>query len=68
MYKEFIIPLADVLTPNQFELELLSDKKIDNEDDAWNAIYMMHDRGVPSVVLTSLDIGDGFIHTLGSQV
>eukprot|EP00730_Choanoeca_flexa_P017556 TRINITY_DN8470_c0_g2_i4.p1 TRINITY_DN8470_c0_g2~~TRINITY_DN8470_c0_g2_i4.p1 ORF type:complete len:295 (+),score=47.95 TRINITY_DN8470_c0_g2_i4:56-940(+) len=68
MYKQEIVPLADIMTPNQFELELLTDSKIASVDDAWTAMASLHDRGVQAVVLTSLDTSDGRIHILGSEM
>lgn len=35
IYRDEIIPLADISTPNQFEVELLTGKKISTEKDAW---------------------------------
>eukprot|EP00045_Choanoeca_perplexa_P006364 m.54174 g.54174 ORF g.54174 m.54174 type:complete len:292 (+) comp13605_c0_seq5:32-907(+) len=67
MYREEIVPLADIMTPNQFELELLTETKITSTEEAWNAMTMLHERGVTAVVLTSLDTDDGKIHVLGSE-
>jgi pyridoxine kinase len=57
MYRQEIVPLADIMTPNQFELELLTETKIKSTEDAWKAMDMLHERGVTAVVLTSLDTG-----------
>jgi len=57
IYQRDVIPLATVLTPNQFECELLTDTKIACELDAVAACDMLHARGVPVVVITSLDYG-----------
>jgi len=58
IYKETIVPLADIITPNQFEVELLTGKKINSRDDAWKAIEMLHKRGCKTVVLSSTELGD----------
>lgn len=52
-YRDKMISLADVLTPNQFEAELLTGIPILNEDTAFQALDALHDKGVPIVVLSS---------------
>lgn len=56
IYKEEIVPLATILTPNQFEAELLTGLTISSEEEALAACAALHDAGPPSVVLTSLDL------------
>lgn len=58
LYKERIIPLADIVTPNQFEAELLTGLKIENEADAIKAMEWFHQHGVKTVVLSSTDLGN----------
>ncbi|GMT01299.1 hypothetical protein PENTCL1PPCAC_23473, partial [Pristionchus entomophagus] len=53
IYKEVIVPLADVLTPNCFELGELSGRKIENETDCLVAVDAIHDLGVSRIVVTS---------------
>ncbi|GMR54312.1 hypothetical protein PMAYCL1PPCAC_24507, partial [Pristionchus mayeri] len=53
VYKEVIVPLADVLTPNCFELGELSGRKIESEADCLSAVDAIHDMGVSRVVVTS---------------
>jgi len=53
MFRDKLITLADILTPNQFELEALSGIQIKNINDACKAIKMIHDKGVKIVLLTS---------------
>lgn len=57
IYRDEIIPLADIATPNQYEVELLTGKKIVNEADAWERMGWFHERGVKMVALSSSDIG-----------
>lgn len=57
IYRDEIIPLADIATPNQFEVELLTGKKMLNEDDAWKGMEWFHERGVRMVALSSSEIG-----------
>ncbi|CAN8018260.1 unnamed protein product [Ixodes persulcatus] len=53
IYRERLVLLADVVTPNQFELELLSNKTITTESSVLEAMDVLHERGIPIVVLTS---------------
>lgn len=57
IYRDEIIPLADIATPNQFEVELLTGKKMVNEADAWTGMEWFHERGVRMVALSSSEIG-----------
>ena len=54
LYREYVLPLADVITPNQLELELLSDTKISTRQEAIDAMKVLHDRGVEVFFLTSV--------------
>lgn len=54
VYKTKVIPLADVLTPNQFEVEQLTGIKILSMADAKNACTALHDMGPSLVFITSL--------------
>lgn len=57
IYRNEIIPLADIVTPNQFEIELLTNKKILTEADAWDGMKWFHDLGIKMVALSSSDVG-----------
>lgn len=57
IYQNEIIPLSDICTPNQFEAELLTNIKIKNEVDAWQALNWFHGKGVKTVVLSSSSTG-----------
>ncbi|KJP88072.1 pyridoxal kinase [Plasmodium fragile] len=48
------IPFVDIMTPNQFELELLCDRKIQNENDVITCIRFLLNRGVKLIVVTSV--------------
>ncbi|CAM6102518.1 unnamed protein product [Calypogeia fissa] len=56
-YREKVIPLASLITPNQFEAELLTGCKIQNEEEALKGIDALHAAGPSKVVITTLDIG-----------
>ena len=47
-----LMPLCDVLTPNQFECELLSGVRIRTREDAIKALESLHGKG-PKIVLLS---------------
>uniref|UniRef100_A0A3Q0RW49 Pyridoxal kinase n=1 Tax=Amphilophus citrinellus TaxID=61819 RepID=A0A3Q0RW49_AMPCI len=71
VYKDKVVPLADILTPNQFEAQLLTGRKINTEEDAIEVMDLLHKMGPETVVLTSTDLpskqGDQFLVALGSQ-
>ncbi|XP_064473324.1 pyridoxal kinase-like [Ornithodoros turicata] len=53
IYRDQLLPLADVITPNHFELEQLSVRTIITETDVLEAMEDLHKKGVPIVILTS---------------
>ncbi|EZA59105.1 Pyridoxal kinase [Ooceraea biroi] len=55
IYKKEVVPLADVLTPNQYELELLTDQKVSNMTELQNAIKKLHQIGPQTVAVSSTD-------------
>lgn len=54
IYRNEVIPVADVVTPNQFEVEQLTGICIKNMNDAKLAACHLHDLGPSLVVITSL--------------
>ncbi len=48
------VPAADVITPNQFELELLSARQVVDLEDALAACAVLQKRGPKAVLVTSL--------------
>jgi pyridoxine kinase len=52
--REQAIPAADIVTPNQFELELLTDIEIRTISDAHRAVEALRDAGPKVVLVTSL--------------
>lgn len=51
-----MVPLASVLTPNQFEAEQLTGRPITSEADAAAACRQLHARGPHTVVITSMSV------------
>jgi pyridoxine kinase len=49
---------ADVITPNQFETEQLTGVTIKTTADAQHACRVLHDMGVPLVLITSITLPD----------
>ena len=56
LFQSKIIPLADIVTPNQFEAETLTGIKIQSIDDAKESCQWFHDLGPSIVFLTSLSL------------
>lgn len=52
--REQAVPAADIVTPNQFELELLTDIEIRTLADAHRAVDALRDAGPKVVLVTSL--------------
>jgi len=67
LYRTKILPIATVLTPNQFECELLTGMKINCVEDAWAACTKLHGFGIAVVVITSCLFGDRMV-LLASRV
>ena len=57
IFRDELVPLADIVTPNQFELEALSGIDIRNIDDARCAIGLIHAMGPSIVLVTSYRCG-----------
>ncbi|MGO4403933.1 pyridoxal kinase PdxY [Bosea sp. RAF48] len=52
--REQAVPAADIVTPNQFELELLTDIEVKTVADAHRAVEALRDAGPKVVMVTSL--------------
>lgn len=62
-YIDHLIPLADIITPNRFEASILTGIEIDTssskaQDQAIEAIDMLHSMGLKIVVITSMELDD----------
>jgi pyridoxine kinase len=56
--KERMVPIADIVTPNQFELEYLAGRKTPTLDDLVAALDAVHACGPGVVLVTSMRIDD----------
>ena len=56
VYGEAIVPLASVLTPNQFEAERLTGREIGSEADALAVCRALHAQGPATVVRLGCDL------------
>lgn len=61
-----LLPLADVLTPNAFEAELLTGVRVCDAVSAATAARALHAQGVRTVVVTSVPDGEDAIAMLAS--
>jgi pyridoxine kinase len=57
IFKNELVPLADIITPNQFELEALTGIDTRDINNARRAIDMLHEKG-PGIVLVTSYQGD----------
>jgi len=55
IYRSKVIPLAHIITPNQFEAELLTGLKLEDEDGVCNVLKQLHSQGPEIVILTSVE-------------
>eukprot|EP01080_Neovahlkampfia_damariscottae_P002527 gene2527-3232_t len=67
IYQEKVIKNAHILMPNRYEAEILSNKKIENLEDAKMVCDTFHEQGISIVVLKSLDFEKDYITIVGSQ-
>ncbi|XP_057970359.1 pyridoxal kinase isoform X2 [Malania oleifera] len=66
LYREKVVPVASMLTPNQFEAEQLTNLRILSEQDGWEACNILHAAGPSKVVITSINI-EGNLLLIGSH-
>ncbi|CAA2961615.1 pyridoxal kinase [Olea europaea var. sylvestris] len=66
VYREKVVPIASMLTPNQFEAEQLTGLRITSEQDGREACNILHAAGPSKVVITSINI-DGNLLLIGSH-
>jgi pyridoxine kinase len=56
IFKNEVIPLADIVTPNQFELEALVGITIETMADVLKAVQLLHAAGPKIILVTSLKV------------
>ncbi|GIY27056.1 pyridoxal kinase [Caerostris darwini] len=56
IYRDILIPLSDLITPNQFEAELLTGIKIKSRADIMEVMKTFHQNGVKTVVLSGVQL------------
>lgn len=66
VYREKVVPVASMLTPNQFEAEQLTGFRIASEQDGREACRHLHAAGPSKVVITSICI-NGNLLLIGSH-
>lgn len=66
VYRERVVPVASMLTPNQFEAEQLTGFRICSEGDGREACNILHAAGPSKVVITSIVI-EGSLLLIGSH-
>eukprot|EP00050_Salpingoeca_kvevrii_P001455 m.170181 g.170181 ORF g.170181 m.170181 type:complete len:343 (-) comp10375_c0_seq9:3516-4544(-) len=67
IFRDELTPLANIITPNQFELELLTGLPTDDRASAYRAIDALHTRGIPTVIVSSFHIDEHHMEVLGSR-
>ncbi|MCL2184960.1 MAG: pyridoxal kinase PdxY [Treponema sp.] len=65
--KNDLVPLADIIFPNLFEMETLTGINIENTSDAIKAINTLHKMGPGIVLLTSFKETDGELSMIASD-
>lgn len=68
--RDHAVPLADIITPNHFELEHLAGRTVNSLDDAREAIAAIHDQGPRVVLVTSFlsrETPEGSIDLIASE-
>jgi pyridoxine kinase len=66
IFKKELIPLADIVTPNQFELEAITGLNTQNLDDALKAIKLLHEMGPSIILVTSYKEKEGELSMIAS--
>jgi pyridoxine kinase len=68
VYKKELLPIADVITPNYFEVEVLTGMKVTTVEEAVKASAILHDLGVKIVIMTGQRLSDsGPVTAAGSE-
>ncbi|XP_032828676.2 pyridoxal kinase isoform X1 [Petromyzon marinus] len=72
VYRDQVVPLADIITPNQFEAELLTGRTLNTEKEALEVMEVLHAMGPHTVLITSSDFipscENDLLVVLGSRI
>src|SRR5207302_6892831 len=66
-YRDHAIAVADIVTPNRFELEWLTGRLVATLAEAGAAAAELRERGPGIVLVTSLDLADGRIAVVAAR-
>ncbi|XP_011498686.1 PREDICTED: pyridoxal kinase [Ceratosolen solmsi marchali] len=66
IYKNEIIPLADIITPNHFELELLLNRKIHTLSEIKDSLQELHKLGIRTIAVSSTYLDGKLISIVSS--
>jgi len=67
IFKKELIPLADIVTPNQFELDAITGMNTQSIDDTLKAIKLLHEMGPSIVLVTSYKEKEGELSMIASD-
>ncbi len=62
--RDKVVPAADLVTPNQFELEFLTDRTVTTRSDLLVAVDALRERGPGTVLVTSVQTDDTAADTI----
>ena len=68
LFRASVVPMADIVTPNQFELEFLTDRSLSKLTDAVQACEELRDQGPGYVIVTSLAVREVSDQQIGTLV
>ncbi|GFS47705.1 pyridoxal kinase [Trichonephila inaurata madagascariensis] len=69
IYRDILIPLSDLITPNQYEAELLTGLTIKSIEDITKVMNIFHEKGVKTVILSSVQLETSSnLHLFGSSI
>jgi pyridoxine kinase len=68
LFRASVVPMADIVTPNQFELEFLTDRSLSKLTDAVQACEELRNQGPGYVIVTSLAVREVSDQQIGTLV
>lgn len=67
IYRDMIIPLADIILPNKYELQWLINNEVHNLSELLEGCDKLHNKGCRTVVVTSAEFTDGLLSIVASH-